>query len=315
MKKFKKIISFGFNESELSINYWKHIDLLTEKIIWLPDGDSTIIKHLRDADCLLVKFNSVSKEWIDLAPNLRYIGVFATGYGKIDYRYAKKKNIAVTNVPGYATESVAEFVFAVILEHIRELARAREQVKQGNYDESTFSAIELKNKNFGIIGAGKIGIRVAQIAARFGCNVRYWDRNRKQELESSGIKYKEITKLIQDSDFLSIHLSLNPKTNKILNSSLISEVKNGAIVINTAPMELFDISALIQRLKKNDITFIWDHPDETDKKYVKKLAVLKNCITYPPIGYISKEATMNKQEIFVQNIENFLKGKPTNKIN
>lgn len=305
----------GIDESKLDSLYLKKLDELAEKRINLPKDSPEIMKHLADTDCLLVKFDPVSKELIDSTSNLKYIGVLATGYGKVATDYAKEKGIVVTNVPGYSTESVAEIVFGVILEHIRELERAKRQAREGNYDESTFSSTEIKGKVFGIIGAGRIGSRVAEIAQGFGADVRYWNRTKKANLESIGIKYEDIDKLISESDFLSLHLALANGTQNFLSAERINSLKSGALVVNTAPMEFVDINALANRLAEDDIAFILDHSDEMKKEDLEKLSKYKNCIIYPPIGYISKEANVSKQKIFVENIENFLKGTPTNKVN
>lgn len=311
--KFKKIIVTGLSESELSQKHWIVINNLTDSKIFLSPENSEFYKHLFDTDCLLVKFNPVDKKMIDSAPDLKYIGIFATGFGKIDIEHAKKKNITVCNVPGYSTESVAEFVFAAVLEHIRELEKAKKQARKANYSESGFSAIEIKDKVFGIIGLGKIGTRVAEIAHGFGANVKYWSRSQK-ELKNKQIKYEDIDSLILSCDFLSLHLALTKDTDNFLNKERIAQIKKGAIVINTAPMELVDIEALEKRLQLDDMTFILDHSDEMTKEDLQKLSSYKNCIIYPPIAYISNEAGIAKREIFVSNIENYLKGSPTNNV-
>ncbi len=314
--KFNKIISFGIKESELDSTYWNIIESLTETIVKLPKDSQEIKKQLADADCLLVNFGiKIDKEIIDIAPNLKYIGVLSTAYDKIDFEYARSKVITVCNIPGYSTEAVAEFVFAIILEHLRDLEKGKRQARNGNYSESGFSAIEIKNKKFGVLGLGRIGNRVAEIALGFGADVKYWSRNRKSEFENKGIKYEDFNVLIPKCDFLSLHLSLTKDTENFLNKERIQKIKKGAIVVNTAPMELIDINALEERLKKGDITFIWDHSDLATQKELNRLSKCKNCITYPPIGYITKEARIAKQEIFIKNIENFLKGTPFNKVN
>ena len=109
-----------------------------------------------------------------------------------------------------------------------------------------------------------------------------------------------------------MHFALNKETEKFLNKKRITRIKRGAVVVNTAPMELVDINALEMRLKAGDITFILDHSDEMASADLKKLSKYKNCIIYPPIAYISKEAGETKQRIFIENIENFLKGSPSN---
>jgi len=315
-KKFQKTLIIGINESALDSAYWQRIEASTEKIISLAKDSSEIKKQLADADCLLIGFGiTINKEIVDNAPKLKYIGALATAYGKVDVDYTNSKGIAVCNIPGYATEAVAEFVFAVILDHIRETERGKKQAREGNYSEVGFSTIEIKNKIFGILGLGRIGSRVAEIALGFSADVRYWSIDRKKDFEASGIKYEEADDLISKCDFLSLHFAQVKDTENFLNEERIQKIKKGAIVINTAPMELVDINALEKRLKNRDITFILDHSDEMSPENIKRLSKFENCIIYPPIAYVTKEARVAKQEIFVGNIENFLKGTPTNQVN
>ena len=312
--KFKKILSIGISESQLDKWCWKKIDSLAEKRVSLSEDSKQIDKQLADADCLLVTFNKADKQMIDKAPNLKYIGALATGVGKIDTNYAASKSIVVTNIPGYSTESVAEFVFAVLLERLRDISRAKIESKQKRTSENNFSGREIKGKKFGVIGLGRIGTRVSHLAKCFGADVLYWSRNRKLQEEKDGIKYAKLSDLLRNCDIISLHLALNKGTENILNQANIKKIKNGAIFINTAPLELLDINTLETRLKNKDITFIFDHTDPGDITD-ENLAMLRqhdNCITYPVLGYISDEARMAKQDIFTKNIENFLKGAPIN---
>ncbi len=313
--KFKKILVTGFSKAELSEKSQKELSKLSDNIVFSALDDPNLPKERADADCLLAKFNAVTKGDIQTSPNLKYIGVLSTGYGKVDVSFAKNKGVVVTNVPGYSTESVAEFVFAAILENLRDLERAKNQARKGDYSEASFKAGEIKGKNFGIIGLGRIGTRVAKLAQGFDANVSYWSKTRKKNLEKAGIKYQNLEDLISEADFLSLHLALNSQTENFLNQNLINKIKYGALIINTAPMELIDLSALEKRLDAKNITFILDHSDEMKPEDLKSLSQYKNCIVYPPIAYISEEAKDAKQEIFLQNIENFLKGKPTNVVN
>lgn len=315
--KFKKILMLDFAENTLEPWYWKRIDALCEKKILLPRDSPEISKHLADTDCMLVNFlPAVNKKLIDSTPNLKYIGILATGYGRIDTAYAAAKGIPVCNIPGYATEAVAEFAFAAILGHIRDLERGKKQAGEGNYSESTFFHVyEIKDKKFGIIGLGNIGTRIAEIALGFGAKVQYWSKDRKKDYEARGVKYQGLANLIKECDFISFNLALNKETEKIINKELIQSIKPGAVVINLAPMELLDSDALKERLRKNDIIFIMDHTDELRPGNAKQLSKFKNSIMYPPIAYTTKEATVCKQEKFVGNLENFLKGRPSNKVN
>jgi phosphoglycerate dehydrogenase-like enzyme len=313
--KFKKILTIGISESGLSPEYWKKIDGLAEKRISLPKDSPEIKMQLADTDCLLVNpfAFKMEREHIDAAPRLRYIGALSTAYGKIDYVYATTKGITVCNIPGYSTEAVAELAFGVILMHIRELERARKQVREGDYSETTFfNTTEIMGKKFGIIGLGRIGRRVTELAHAFGADVYYWSRNKK---DIAVAKYQEVEKLLSECNFISLHLAFTKDTELFMNAARINKIKPGAILINLAPNELVDFSALDKRLAKGDIFYIADHTDEMTPEQIELLSKHKNCILYPPIGWTTKEATIGKQDIFVGNIENFLKGAPTNKVN
>ncbi len=314
--KFKKILSINVDENKVGPDYWKRIDALAENKVILPKDNPQIKESLKDMDCLLVGFGVVvDKQMMDAAPNLKYIGILATAFGKVDAAYAKEKGIIVCNLPGYSTESVAEFTIAAILEAIRGLEEGKRRGRAGNVSEASISAIEIKDKVFGVIGLGNIGTRVAELALGFNAEVRYWSRNRKDDVEAKGIKYEDLDNLVAEATFLSINLAQTPETEKILNKDRLQVLKAGAVVINTAPMELIDLDALIKRLKKGDIIFILDHSDEMAEEDLKKLLPYQNCIIYPPMAYISKEAAINKQEMFTSNIENFIGGVPKNTVN
>ena len=316
--KFQKILSIGIADSKLELPFWKRIDALTKERVMLPKDSSEIKKNLADADCLLVNPFSVdvNKETIDAAPNLKYIGGLGTAYGKIDSVYAAGKGITVCNVPGYATESVAELAFGAILEFIRDLEHAKQMARLGDYsDAPRLPVYEIKGKKFGIIGLGRIGLRIAELALAFGAEVFYWSEKKKPEAEAKEIIFLEVDNLLSECDFISLNLSLNKGTENFLNNSRIEKIKSGAVLLNLAPNELVDFSALEKRLAKENLTYIADHTDEMTAEQIKQLSKYKNCILYSPIGYQTVEAAKLKQEIFVSNIENFLKGSPINKVN
>lgn len=315
--KFKKILVYNIDKSKnLDPQSWKKIESFGNKIVFVPKDDPNLKMELAETDCVLINFGTIfGKEEMESASELKYIGVMATAFGKIDNTYAKKKKIIVSNLKGYSTESVAEFIFAAILESARNLEKGKVRGRSGNYSEAGISAFEIKDKIFGIVGLGAIGKRAAEIALGFGADVRYWSRNRKKDFERNGIKYEDLDKLISEVDYLSINLAQTKDTEGILNKKRLMNVKYGAIIVNTAPMELVDINGLEQRLKKGGVTFILDHSDEMAEKDLKKLSKYKYCIIYPPIAYVSKEAADNRKKIFIGNIEAFLKGKPQNVVN
>lgn len=305
MKKFEKILVTGFNQSALDSDVWDKIKELAGAVVFEPSSD---------VDCLFSKFNKVDKNLIDLLPKLRYIGLLATGTGTVDLEYAKSKKITICNVPGYSTESVAEWVFGLILEHLRQLEKAKQTARTGDFSGEGFSATEIKGKKFGVIGLGRIGLRVAEIALGFDAKVSYWSLNRKKEAEKMGIRYEILDKLLASSDFISLHLTTTKETEKTLDAKRMMLIKKGAVVINVSGMELVDLNALEKRLEKSDLIFIFDHPDEMEKKNVERLSKHQNCLVYPPVGYVSCEARVNKQAIFLSNLINFLKGQPSNRV-
>ena len=308
----------GIGEELVTQEYWKRLESFAEKTVRVSRDDPDMVRYLADADCLLVNqfIIPAPKEVIDMAPNLRYIGVFSTAYGKVDVEHAKKKGVVVCNIPGFSTEAVSEFAFGVILEYVRDIERSKQLAREGDFSEvPKFPMYEIKGKKFGVIGLGRIGTRIAELAQSFGAEVYYWSRNRKKDTESKGIRYVDIDKLILECDFLSINLSLNKDTESFMNVDRITRIKSGAVFLNISPNELIDFDALQKRLAKGDIVYIADHTDEMSPELVKSLQSYRNCVLYPPLAFATKEARMLKQENFVENIENFLKGSITNKVN
>lgn len=316
--KFNKAVFLNYTGSELGNQYWYRIDQVIKRRVFISADDPKLFTELQDTDALFLKpvGDKINKEFVDKAPNLKYIGMMGTGVGGIDTVYCKSKKIVVTNVKDYATEGVAEITFGMIFDQIREIERAKEEARKGDYTGSTFRGVEIKGKNFGVIGLGHIGRRVAEIAKSFGANVRYWSRNRKSEEEASlDIKYMDINKLLKTSDFITLNLTYVPETKNFLDSKKIKLIKKKAILINTSPMELINFEALIERLNQNDMIFMFDHSDEVESKQLLILKKFANCITHLPIGFTTEEATVTKQGIFLENIESFLRGFPNNVVN
>jgi len=293
--KLSKIICLGFSGAELEDTYWNELDELTDNRVIVSELDGNT-----DADGLLVKLGAkVGPDIIDKLPNLKYIGMLGTGYGGIDTSYAASKGITVTNI---------------LLEYLRDIAKARSQAKAGDYSDN-FTGGEIKGKKFGVIGLGDIGKRTAQLAQAFGADVCYWSRNRKPDAEDVGIEYCELDDLIKTSDIITLNLALNTETEGIINAERLAAIKHHAIFINPSPMELVNFDALVDRLKANDMVFMLDHSDEMSEDQLKALQPLENAIVYPAIAYITREAGQLKKRIYIDNIKNYLHGQPTNKVN
>jgi lactate dehydrogenase-like 2-hydroxyacid dehydrogenase len=310
--KFKKLLLVGITEEKLGSDSWGKVHASADKVVVVPKDSPDIMRELTEANGLLVNFGvEVTKTMIDVAPELKYIGVLATAYGKIDIAYAKEKGILVSNLAGYSTESVAEFTIAAILEHIRGLEVGKQRGRAGNYSEDGITAREIRDSIFGVIGFGSIGKRVGELAHGFGANVQYWSRSKKDTV----FPYRNVNDLIKEADFVSINLAQTKDTEKFFNAEKIRNTKKGSVIVNTAPMELIDIDALATRLKQQDLTFILDHSDEMAAEDLAKLSLYQNCIIYPPMAYITEEARKAKKEMFMENIQGFLEGTPINVVN
>ena len=311
--KLQKLVCLGFSGNELEDSYWQELDRLVEQRLMI--ASETELDSNTDADGLLVRLGAkVGKDLIDKLPKLKYIGMLGTGYGGIDTAYATSKGITVTNIADYATESVAEFTFGIILEYLRDIAKARKQAKDGDYGDD-FTGSEIRGTKFGVIGLGDIGKRTAELAQAFGADVSYWSRNRKKEVEATGIAYCELDYLLANSDIITLNLALNPETEGIINTDRINLIQEHRLLVNPSPMELVDFNALLTRLQKKDIVFMLDHSDEMTEDQLKALQPLDNAIVYPAIAYLSRQAGQLKKRIYIDNLKNYLDEKPTNKIN
>ena len=314
---FKKILMWNYTPGDFAQQYWDRIDRVCEEKVLLPADSGDLDQHLSDSDCLLVKLGmTVDGQMMDRSAKLKYVGVFGTGYGRIDTDHAASKDITVCNVTGYSTQGVAEFGVAALLEQLREGERAKGEGRRANYTFATFMGSELHSKVVAVIGLGSIGARFAEMVSQgFGADVRYWSRSRKQKQEDMGIRYQEVEPLLREADIVSLHLSANPETIGFMSGPRIQLLKPGAILLNLSPTELIDQSALESRLATGDITFIFDHANELPSERAQQLAKYERCVIYPPIANITHTASADRQDGFVSNLENYIKGTPTNKVN
>ncbi len=311
--KFNKIILMDFNDETIDKDHFDVLNQLAESVEIVCDRN---LDKIKDADVLLTKITTkVDKELIDSCKNLKYIGVFATSFSKIDIEYAESKGIVVTNLAGYSTEAVAEFVFSVLLDYIRDLERGKENARKNDFEFLSFLGWELKGKTIGIIGLGSIGRRVSEIAQGFGLNVIYWSRNRKLDYESKGIEYYELEDVLKKSDIIIIHLAHNNETNKIINKDMLEKIKNGAVLITLTSLELMDTEKLKELLKQGRFVLISDYLDLFQEEERKELQKLKNVVAFPPLAFRTKEAIQRQKNLLIDNLVKFSEGKIQNKVN
>jgi len=310
--KFKKAVLVNIPTSALDEKYWKELDELVEQKVLIARDDPNYFNELHDVDCLLLGFQvPTDRDVFEAAPNLKFIGILATAFGTVDLTAAAERNIPVCNLAGYSTESVAEFSVAALLYEIRGLQEAVKRAESGNYDESGIRARELKGSNVGVIGLGSIGARFAEIISGFGAHVSYWSQHEKQV----PFEYRELDDLIASSDYVSIHVAETEDTKNLLDERRLALLKPGSVIVNTVPPSVINTDALIARLQVGNIAYVTDHPDSYAEEERAKLAGLSNVTFFPAVAYISDEARIAKQEIFIANIKAALNGMPQNQVN
>lgn len=278
-----------------------------------------VAEKIADADIVICNKTKLDSYTLRLAKNLKYIGLFATGYNNIDIDYCKEHNIAVCNAGSYSTNAVAQHTFALILEHYNNTAKYNQFVQDGKWKRSkTFSPFvyplsELAGKTLGIVGLGSIGQAVAKIANAFEMNVIAYNRS-PREIEN--VKMVSLDELLSKSDIVSVHCPLNSESEHMFNKETFAKMKKGALFVNTArggvmvEQDLFD-ALESEHLGGAAIDTLAVEPMEEDCILMNA----KNCIITPHIAWAPLETRVRLMNIVVDNIKNFLNGTPTNKVN
>jgi len=248
-------------------------------------------KHIGDVDALIVRSaTKVRKEMIDSAPNLKVIGRAGVGLDNIDVEYAKSKGIKVVNTPGATSISVAELAIGLMLAVYRKIAYADRETRAGNWPKKKCKGMELYGKTLGIIGFGKIGREVAKRAKALGMKVIYYSRTRKEDYEKSlGVEYRELDKLLEEADIVTLHVPLTPETKHLINEERIAKMKDGAVIINTARGGVVDEEALYNALKSGKLYGAALDVYENEPLKESKLFELDNIVLTPHIGAQTKE--------------------------
>lgn len=277
-----------------------------------------VAEKIADADMVVCNKTLLDKNTLRLAKNLKYIGLFATGYNNIDIDYCKEHNIAVCNAGSYSTNAVAQHTFALILEHFNNTANYNKYVQDGRWKRSkTFSPFvyplsELAGKTLGIVGFGNIGRAVAKIANAFEMRVIAFNRSEKQ---ADGVEFVSFDSLLEQSDIVSVHCPLNSGSEDMFDKNAFAKMKKGALFVNTArggvmvEQDLFD-ALQSEHLGGAAIDTLRVEPMEEDCI----LMGAKNCIMTPHIAWAPVETRVRLMNIVADNIRAFLNGTPKNRI-
>ena len=284
-------------------------------------AESELLSRAKNAEILFTNKTVISANTLAELPNLKYIGVLATGTNVVDLVAAKQHGVVVTNVPGYGPDAVAQMVFSHILHHTQQVAVHHHAVVAGAWTECedfcfTLSPLQsLKGKTLGLMGYGAIGQQVANIALAFGMTVLVNTRTPLLDLPV-GVKWCKLDEMLPQVDILSLHCPLTQETDKIVNRALLSLMRKTSILINTARGGLIDEAALSQALLDGEIAaagvdVLSTEPPEKDNP----LLTAVNISISPHNSWATREARQSLLNIAIENVAAFLNGKAKNRVN
>ena len=280
-----------------------------------------LIEAIGDSDAVIVNKARITAEVMDGCPNLRFVGLFATGYNNIDTKAAAERGIVVCNVPGYSTESVAQHTFALMLHFASRVDEYAASVARGDWaNANAFSYLaypmhELYGRTLGIFGYGNIGRAVARIALAFGMKVLAV-AHREGVVAQEGVELVDTDTLFSRADYLSLHCPLTEQTRHLVNARTLSLMKSDAVIINTARGGVIEEEALVQalnagRLRGAGIDVLDVEPMRPGHPYL----TAKNCYMTPHVAWGTLDARARLVDMVVENLRAFEAGKPINKVN
>ena len=280
----------------------------------MPKNSEELKQRIDDADIAIVGWSHLTEEILKAVEKLKMVSIWATTCHYVDLKTARERKIVVTHVPGYATEAVAEHVFALLLAAARKLLLADKHVRRGEFDWRPFRGLELAGRTIGVIGTGAIGCRVAEIAKAFKMRILAFDKYPNFErAEEIGMKYVDLQTLLRESDVITLHVPLTPETEGLIGKSDIDLMKEGCVLINTSQGKVIDEKALIEALKSRKIAYAGlDVFEEEPPPKDNPLFKLENTVLSPHIGFHTLEAAKRCTEICIDNIVKFIEGQPQN---
>ena len=316
----KIVILDGYTENPGDLS-WEGFERLGTLTVYDRTEPSEIVSRIGDAEAVIINKCPITAETMDACPELRYVGVLATGYNVVDVTAAKERHIAVTNIPTYGTTAVAQMVFAHLLAICQHVEAHSQAVHQGEWNTNpdwcfwNYPLVELAGKTMGIVGFGRIGQTVAGIARALGMNVLAFDRH-ENETGRALAQYVSLEELLRRSDVISIHCPLFPETERMINRETIAQMKDGVYFINTSRGQLVDEQALADALNSGKVAHagldvVYTEPIRTDNPLLKA----KNCFITPHIAWAPKESRKRLMDIAVDNLAQFAAGTPVNVVN
>lgn len=308
---------YGLNPGDLS---WSGMEALGELTVYDRTSPSELLERSAGAEVLITNKTLITAEDMSALPQLKYIGVLATGYNVVDIDAAKARGIVVTNIPAYSTSSVAQMVFAHLLNITQRVGYYADENKQGRWTNSVdfcywdTPLMELDGKKMGIVGFGNIGQATARIAQAFGMEVCVVT-SKEQSALPVGMKKMELDELFASCDVVSLHCPLTPTTKEMVNADRLKLMKPQAILINTGRGPLVNEQDLADALNEGRIAgagldVLSVEPSQKDNP----LLGARNCFITPHIAWATKEARTRLMNIAVENLKAYQEGHIINNV-
>lgn len=279
------------------------------------------IKRIGDAQIVLLNKVPIDAEILDACPSVKLICCLSTGYNVVDIEAAKARNIPVCNVPAYSTAAVSQFTFALLLELCHRIGHHDKTVHDGKWASCPdfcywdTPQMELAGKTMGIIGFGRIGQAVGQIARAMGMEVLAYSRSHRPEGEDIA-RYVDLDTLLRSSDIISLHCPLFPETHHLINAAAIDKMKNGAILLNTSRGPVIDETAVANALRNGKLRgCAVDVVSEEPILQSNPLLKAPNCIITPHMAWAPMETRQRILDVTMRNIRSFLSGGSENVVN
>lgn len=309
---------YAANPGELS---WEELKALGECTIYERTAPEEVLTRAAGAEVLLTNKTVLTAEHMAALPELKYIGVLATGYNVVDTEAAKSRGIIVTNIPAYSTDSVAQMVFSHILNIAQQVKHHSDAVRDGRWSSCPdfcfwdTPIMELRGKKLGIVGLGHTGYMTARIAIGFGMQVFAYTSKSPFQLPPE-IHKMELDELFSECDIVSLHCPLTEQTRELVNASRLALMKPTAILINTGRGPLVNEQELADALNQGIIyaaglDVLSQEPPRADNP----LLTARNCFITPHIAWASKEARTRLLQVMVENVKAYQEGKPIHVVN
>lgn len=317
----KIVILDGYTENPGDLS-WSGFEALGDLTVYDRTPADLIAERIGDAQVVYTNKTPISKETLDQCPEVKFIGVLATGYNVVDVAAAKEKGIPVANIPAYGTAAVAQYTIALLLELCHHVGEHSDCVKRGDWTGNAdwcfwnHPLIELDGKTLGIIGFGRIGQATAKIAQAMGMEILAFDQYPNPALETETCRYADLDTLLSRADVIALHCPLFPDTEGIINKDNIAKMKDGVLIINDSRGPLIVEADLRDALNSKKVAgaavdVVSTEPIQMDNPLLKA----PNCLITPHIAWAPKESRQRLMDVAVDNLKAYIEGNPIHIVN